>query len=224
MSTRSSVRCLLLIFTIFLKTGCSGGAPAERLPFAEDETAGAFQLSAPAAHSDQGLLEGTLNNGPARDSNISIDDRYIALNKALADVWGARDGFSNVTLTLTDGSFVSTPSVVDDQVYTLFHPADASAVLQLDMYYPGDNFLFSSFHHPGNSVPASGNAGIFSGQLAFDSNASGSLEPVEHLEIIGGQVKFDGVLPDIALRFTLYLDNGQTATGHYTGLFDFIDR
>jgi len=42
--------------------------------------------------------------------------------------------------------------------------------------------------------------------------------------VIGGTFEFVGELPDIELRFSVTLESGEMAEGHYTGLFDFADR
>ena len=46
----------------------------------------------------------------------------------------------------------------------------------------------------------------------------------ETLSVVGGTVEFTGILPDIEVNFSVTLENGLLAEGHYTGLFDFTDR
>lgn len=167
------------------------------------------------------------NNGPARDSGITIDDRRYELDAALADVWGYRGSHYNVNFTVTNGKFSVEPTEVDGEIYNLLVPAEASAVVYAQMYYPGEGFNFSEFIFQAQSAVSTQaiSTPFFTGAyVGFDSDGSGTVELAEHHEIIDGTMTFSGLLPNLELSFSLLLDNGQSATGHYTGLFDFTQR
>jgi hypothetical protein len=169
----------------------------------------------------------TINNGPAGDSGITIDDRRIALDSAVADIWGFSGSHYNVNFTLTNGDFVIEPTEIDGEIHSLFVPDQASAVFYAEMYYPGEGFNVAKFQHAAddNTIALSSQLPVFANShVGFDVNGSGVIEIGEHYDIVAGSITFSGTLPDLELRFSVALDNGQIAMGHYDGLFDFTQR
>lgn len=168
---------------------------------------------------------GTL--GPQGDSSLNIDERRYPLDSALGDIWGFRDQHYNVNFTLTNGKFVATATDVDGTTHNLLVPAKATAILYAEMHSPGDYFSFVTYSFSpfgaGGGV-LDGNAYFDNAYVGYDADNSGNVEEHEKRPVLGGTIAFVGVLPDIELDFSVQLDNGRSATGHYTGLFDFTDR
>ena len=166
--------------------------------------------------------------GPEGDSNVEVDQRRYPLKSALGDIWGVEGDHYNVDFTITNGEFfLVAPTEVDGVTHSLLLPIASSATIYAELYSPGDAFSFDTYSFSpfgaGGGVLA-GNAYFDSAYVGIDSNESGDIESNENLRVIGGTFEFLGVLPDVELRFSVTLENGQLAEGHYTGLFDFADR
>jgi hypothetical protein len=156
-----------------------------------------------------------------------VDERRFPLDSALGDIWGVSNDHYKVNFTLTNGKFVLVPTEIDGVTYKLLVPAAATAVVFAEMYSPGETFSFVTYSHSpfgdGGGVLA-GNAFFDHAFVGYDEDNSGEVENDERQAVIGGTIDFTGILPDIELHFSVSLENGQTAEGHYTGLFDFTDR
>ena len=165
--------------------------------------------------------------GPEGDSSLLVNERSFLLDAALGDVWGVQGEHFNVNFTLTDGQFTITPTSVGGDIYNLLVPVEATAIVYAEMYSPGDQFSYVIYSY--SSLGASGgalagNAFFDNGYVGFDVDRSGNVDEDETLSVVGGTIEFTGILPDIELQFSVTLENGMLAEGHYTGLFDFTDR
>lgn len=191
-------------------------------------------VSDPMFPTDQGSgdvslpVTGEINPGPAGDSNISLQGVIsFPLTSALGDIWGVEGDHYRIDFTLTDGQFVIEPTLIGDVMHSLLMPVKASAVVRASLFSPGDVFGFNAYSHTSLQAMGHNLAGVayFSdASLGLDFNGSGDVEADEYLNVIGGSMEFNGVLPDIELRMAWILSNGQLAEGDYTGLFDFTDR
>ncbi len=165
--------------------------------------------------------------GPEGDSSLVVNERRFPLDAALGDVWGVQGEHFNVNFTLTDGQFTIMPTSVGEEIYNLLVPAEATAIVYAEMFSPGDQFSFVTYSY--SSLGASGgvlagNAFFSNAYVGFDVDRSGDVDEDETLSVVGGTIEFTGILPDIELQFSVTLENGLLAEGHYTGLFDFTDR
>lgn len=165
--------------------------------------------------------------GPEGDSSLKLGERQYPLKSALGDIWGVGEDHYNVDFTITNGKFLVAPTEIDGVTHSLLVPVEASATVYVELYSPGEAFSFGTYSFSpfgaGGGVLA-GNAYFDSAYVGIDSNNSGDIESNENYRVIGGTFEFDGVLPDIELRFSVTLENGELAEGYYTGLFDFADR
>jgi len=165
--------------------------------------------------------------GPEGDSRVKVGDRQYPLNSALGDIWGPEGDHYNIDFTITNGKFLVAPTLIDGVEHSLLLPVEASASIYAELYSPGDSFSFGTYSFSpfgaGGGVLA-GNAYFDSAYVGIDRNDSGDIDAEENLRVIGGTFDFAGALPNIELRFSVTLENGQLAEGHYTGLFDFADR
>lgn len=165
--------------------------------------------------------------GPEGDSNVKVGGRQFPLKSALGDIWGIEDDHYNVDFTITNGKFLVAPTDIDGVTHSLLLPVDSSATIFVELYSPGDAFSFGTYSFSpfgaGGGVLA-GNAYFDNAYVGVDSNESGDIESNENFKVIGGTFEFIGALPNIELRFSVTLENGELAEGHYTGLFDFADR
>ena len=167
------------------------------------------------------------NDGPEGDSAIVLDARRYPLNAAIGDIWGVENQHYNVNFTLTDGKFTITPTTIDGVTYNLLTPAKASGIFHAEMYSPGDAFSFDTYSFSRAGVDRDALAGVAffdNAYIGLDENNSGDVDDDEIQTVIGGLVAFTGAVPDIELTFNVLLSNGQSAQGHYTGLFDFTER
>ncbi len=168
-----------------------------------------------------------INLGPEGDSGVTVNTRRYPLDSALGDIWGVEDDHYNVDFTLTNGKFLVNSTVIDGITHSLLVPVKATAIVYAELYSPGESLAFVTYSYSpfgaGGGVLA-GNAFFDQAYVGMDTNNSGDVEDDEKILITGGTVEFTGTLPDIELRFSVTLENGETAEGHYTGLFDFADR
>lgn len=166
-------------------------------------------------------------SGPEGDSSVTVDAISYPLNSALGDIWGVENDHYNVDFTLTNGKFLVSESEIDGVTHSLLVPVEATATMFAELYSPGDSLMFITYSYSsldvGNEALA-GNAFFNRAFVGVDTNNSGDIENNEKIDVIDGTIEFTGTLPDIELRFSVTLANGQTAEGHYTGLFDFADR
>ncbi len=165
--------------------------------------------------------------GPEGDSSLVVNERNFPLDAALGDVWGVQGEHFNVNFTLTDGQFTIMPTRVGEEIYNLLVPAEATAIVYAEMFSPGDQFSFVTYSY--SSLGASGgvlagNAFFANAHVGFDVDRSGDVDEDETLSVVGGTIDFTGFVPDIEVQFSVTLENGLLAEGHYTGLFDFTDR
>ncbi len=165
--------------------------------------------------------------GPEGDSSLVVNERRFPLDAALGDVWGMQGEHFNVNLTLTDGKFAIMPTRVGEEIYDLLVPAEATAIVYAEMFSPGDQFSFVTYSYSSLGASGSvlaGNAFFANAYVGFDVDRSGDVDADETLSVVGGTIEFTGILPDIEVQFSVTLENGLLAEGHYTGLFDFTDR
>ncbi len=165
--------------------------------------------------------------GPEGDSRLEVSQRSFPLDAGLGDIWGVERDHYNVDFTITNGSFLVSPTDIDGVMHSLLVPVQASATIFAELYSPGDFFSFGTYSYSpfGDGDGALvGNAYFDNASVSFDINDSGDIEEGETFEVIGGTFEFTGELPDIELRFSVTLESGEMAEGHYTGLFDFADR
>lgn len=165
--------------------------------------------------------------GPEGDSSLVVNDRAYPLDAALGDIWGVQGEHFNVNFTVTDGKFTIMPTTVSGEVYNLLIPVEATAIIYAEMFSPGDQFSFVTYSYSPagvNSSALAGNAFFANAHVGFDVDRSGNVDDDEQLKVVGGTIEFTGALPDIELQFSMTLENGLSARGHYTGLFDFTNR
>ena len=178
---------------------------------------------------DQGDLAPVTGNavGPEGDSRLEVNELRFPLKSALGDIWGVEGDHYSVDFTITNGKFLVTPTEIDGTTHSLLVPVEASATIYVELYSPGKAFSFGTYSYSpfgsGGGVLA-GNAYFDSAYVGMDINESGDIEANENFRVIGGTFDFAGTLPDIELNFSVSLENGMKAEGHYTGLFDFADR
>lgn len=192
----------------------------------DDQGLGDGESLPPVVHPPVGdQLSG--NTGPEGNSQLRVDSRSFPLNAALGDIWGVDASHYKVAFTLTNGQFLVQPTVVEGVEHSMLVPVNATAVMYAELHSPGKAMSFITYSHAmlaqGNQV-LDGVAFFDQGYVGFDTNRSGEVEPEETFAVTGGTIEFSGVLPDIELRFHVTLENGLTADGFYTGLFDFADR
>lgn len=165
--------------------------------------------------------------GPEGDSSLIVNERRFPLDAALGDVWGVRGEHFNVNFTVTDGKFTIMPTSVDGEELNLLVPVEATAIIYAEMFSPGEQFSFVTYSFSSLDVDEgelAGNAFFNNAFVGFDVDRSGEVDEDERLDVVGGTIEFTGILPDIELQFSVTLENGMLAQGHYTGLFDFTDR
>lgn len=225
---------MALAVAVLLQSACSSGSALNEpsaldaqgdADVAIDPSADATNPAAsPSTNTDEPVAA---NNGPAGNSSISIDDRRYPLDAAVADVWGNQGSHYNVNFTLTNGSFVIQPTEIEGETHNLLVPADASAVIYAEMYYPGAGFNIAEFRYYQSSVEmhSDSTAPYFTNAyVGFDTDGSGKLESGERFNVLDGSISFSGRLSDLALEFVVTLDTGQIASGYYTGLINFAVR
>ena len=165
--------------------------------------------------------------GPEGNSSLIVNERSFPLDSALGDVWGVQGEHFNVNFTLTDGLFTIMPTRVGDEIFNLLVPAQATAIVYAEMFSPGDQFSFVTYSYSplgANGSVLAGNAFFANAYVGFDVDRSGDVDDDETLSVVGGTIEFTGILPDIEVQFSVTLENGLLAQGHYTGLFDFTNR
>ncbi|ASJ76397.1 hypothetical protein [Granulosicoccus antarcticus] len=165
--------------------------------------------------------------GPEGDSSLVVNDRSYPLDAALGDIWGVQGEHFNVNFTVTDGKFTIMPTSISEEIYNLLVPVEATAIIYAEMFSPGDEFSFVTYSYSpigAESAALAGNAFFANAYVGFDIDRSGNVDEDEQLAVLGGTIEFTGILPDIELEFSVTLQNGLTAKGHYTGLFDFTNR
>lgn len=165
--------------------------------------------------------------GPQGDSHLTANGRVYPLDSALGDIWGPAADHFNVNFTVSNGRYRLESAEIDGSLYELLVPAAASAIFHAELYSPGEQFSLMTYSHSpfgdGSGVLA-GNAFFDDAYVGVDEDLSGDVEDDEKRAVIGGTVDFTGVLPNIELRFSVTLEDGQLVEGHYTGLFDFTSR
>ncbi len=213
--------------------GCSSDSPSTANSIETNPVVADGQQSLVIDGANVDLVQSPLNDeplsgsGPEGDSQVTVDAISYPLNSALGDIWGVENDHYNVDFTLTNGQFLVSESEVDGVTHSLLVPVEATATMFAELYSPGDSLMFVTYSYSsldvGNAALA-GNAFFNRAFVGVDTNNSGDIENNEKIDIIGGTIEFTGTLPDIELRFSVTLANGQSAEGHYTGLFDFADR
>ena len=166
------------------------------------------------------------NDGPEGSSGLTWRDTRYPLNAAIGNIWGVSGDHFHIEFTLTNGNF-TVETVADDPERQLLVPAQATAVLHLDMFSSGDSFNFTDYVYVSseNITPALAGVSYFTNAyIGLDTNEDGRVSPGEQRKVIDGTVQFAGALPDIELQFQLILADGEFASGEYTGLFDFTER
>ncbi len=162
--------------------------------------------------------------GPEGDSNLLVDGERYPLKSALGDIWGETGEHYNVNFTLSNGKYRLDSREVDGTLHDVLVPVATSALLYASMYSPGEQFSLLTYSYSpfgdGGGVLA-GNAFFSDAYVGVDEDLSGDVEDDEKRAVVGGTIDFTGTLPDIELRFSITLDDGQLVEGHYTGLFDF---
>ncbi len=165
--------------------------------------------------------------GPEGDSSLSVNGQFYPLKSALGDIWGESGEHFNVNFTISNGRYRPDSIKVDGIEYDMLTPVATSALFYARMYSPGDQFSlltysFSPFGDGGGVL--AGNAFFADAYVGVDEDLSGDVEDDEKQAVVGGTIDFTGTLPNIELRFSVTLDDGQLVEGHYTGLFDFTRR
>jgi len=214
----SGLQILILSSCILLAglTGCADSAAPNGSNEQDDD-------STPTVGGGTTDLPVTL--GPEGDSNVQVDDLQYPLNAALGDIWGVEAEHFSIDFTITNGKFLISPTEVNGVVHSLLVPVEATAIVYAELYSPGESFLFDTYgFSPFGGEVLTGISYFDVASVAVDANNSGDIEPDEIHRVVGGMIKFTGELPDIELNFSLSMENGQSAEGHYTGLFDFADR
>lgn len=166
------------------------------------------------------------NAGPEGNSGITINAQRYPLDAALGDIWGVENVHYNVNFTLTDGNFEIVPTEVDGVLHDLLVPAQATAVFYAQLFSAGTSFAYTSYSYSAD-VPESmlEGTGFFNDAfVGIDLNGNGRVDDAEKSPVLDGTIEFSGALPDIALSFSVALGSGESAVGHYSGLFDFTDR
>ena len=206
---------VISLLTCVCIAGLTGCADSEMPPANDDGT--------PAVGQGMGDIPSTL--GPEGDSNVRWADFQYPLNAALGDIWGVEEDHFSIDFTITNGKFLISPTEVNGVLHSLLVPVEATAIVYAELYSPGESFLFDTYSFtPQNQPVATGLSYFDVASVALDINNSGDIEPDEVRQVIAGTIEFTGELPNIELRFSLTLEGGQLAQGHYTGLFDFADR
>jgi hypothetical protein len=216
----------LALWTCISSVGVSGCNGSDLLGVAADTQPTLDQADA-VLQNDEGVPVTGNSVGPEGYSRVKMGERQFPLKSALGDIWGTDGDHYSVDFTITNGKFLVSPTEIDGVTHNLLVPVEASATIYVELYSPGDAFSFGTYSFSpfgsGGGVLA-GNAYFDSAYVGIDLNESGDIESNENLRIIGGTFEFDGGVPDIELRFSVTLENGQSAEGYYTGLFDFADR
>ncbi len=208
--------------------GCGNSgtdSPAEEAQLPLDDDSGSDASQPPNIAQPIDDVPDTL--GPEGDSSVTVSEEQYPLNSALGDIWGVEGDHYSIDFTITNGKFLLTPTIIDGVTHSLLVPVEASAIVYGELYSPGDSFAFATYSYS----PFGSGGGVLAGNSYFDQatvgidlNSSGDVEANEIFNVIGGTFEFGGELPDIELSFSLMLENGMSAEGHYTGLFDFADR
>lgn len=232
---------LVLPLCVLALQGCGNSSetdPSNRDPITVDDQSGVSEDGESLQAGDGTLPPDVVNLpgndpetsvviGPEGDSSLIVNERIFPLDAALGDVWGAQGEHFNVNLTLTDGKFTIMPTTVDEEIYNLLVPAEATAIVYAEMFSPGDHFSFVTYSYSPLGVDGgmlAGNALFTDAYVGFDIDRSGEVDDDEELSIVGGTIEFTGIVPDIEVHFSVTLENGLLAQGHYTGLFDFTNR
>ena len=191
---------------MMLLTGCSDGGVEESLA------------------NDQRDVVTVVNDGPEGDSGLVINSIQYPLDAALGDIWGIDGEHYRIDFTLTDGNFTIGSVTVDGQVLQQVVPAEAGVVFHARMFSAGTSFDYSSYAYLDTENNPAGVGYFNDAFVGLDTNGNGRVETSEQIEVLDGIIDFVGALPDIELRLNVTLNDGQTVTGHYTGLFDFTPR
>ena len=202
---RGTVSILAAILLESLAVGCSSDSPTA----APDAAVGVIG-----------------NDGPEGSSGLTWRDTRYPLSAAIGNIWGIAGDHYRIHFTITNGNF-RVETVTDDPESQLLVPAQATAVLSLDMYSPGDSFNFTDYVYVSSETitPALAGVSFFTdAYVGLDTNEDGMVSQDEQRKIIDGNVQFAGALPDIELQFQVILADGEFASGEYTGLFDFTER
>jgi hypothetical protein len=215
------------LWTCMASVWLSGCSDSDPVGVAEENSPPATNQVESAPQDDDGAPVTGNAVGPAGDSRTTVGELQFPLKSALGDIWGPDGDHYSVDFTITNGKYLVTPTEIDGVMHNLLVPAEASATIYVELYSPGEAFSFGTYSFSpfgaGDGVLA-GNAYFDNAYVGIDSNDSGDIESNENFRVIGGTFEFDGVLSDIELRFSVTLENGQLAEGHYIGLFDFADR
>ena len=165
-----------------------------------------------------------VNDGPERNSGLTMMSNHYPLDVAVGNVWGAIDEHFRIDFTLSNGNFSITPVTINGTVVDLLTPAQSTAVFYAQMFSPGTGFSFDTYAFVQDQPisPAQSGVGFFTGAyIGIDNNDDGMVSLNEQISIIDGTVEFTGSLPDIELHFQVTLATGENVQGKYTGLFDF---
>lgn len=197
----TSVLCAML-------TGCDGSQSGNLAP------------------NDQVEAVTLVNNGPAGNSGLTAEAIRYPLNVGLADQWGPENDHYRLDFTLSNGNFRVELAVINGVEHSLLVPAQTTVVFHAKMFSPGDNFDLGSFAYAASVTGSSlsGVAYFTDSYVGLDTNFDDRVDTDEQVSVVDGLVQLTGVLPDIALEFSVTLSNGQLVTGHYSGLYDFTQR
>jgi len=66
--------------------------------------------------------------GPEGDSRLEVSERSFPLDAGLGDIWGTEQDHYNIDFTITNGSFLVTPTDIDGVMHSLLVPVQASAI------------------------------------------------------------------------------------------------
>ncbi len=194
-------------------TGCGGSSGSSE--------------SISAVQNDQSpVMPDLVNNGPAGNSGLSIDELRYPLNVALGDIWGPENEHYRIDFTLSNGNFEVELQVIDGVEHTFLVPAQTTAVFHARLFNPGENFDVGTYAYAA-SVSDSSLSGVpyFTAAYAgVDTNVDDRVDDSEQFNVVDGLVQITGTLPDIIIEFSVTLSNGQFVSGNYSGLYDFTER
>ncbi|MFK7858981.1 MAG: hypothetical protein AB8B64_09175 [Granulosicoccus sp.] len=169
----------------------------------------------------------TRNDGPEGNSALIISDMPYPLDSAVGNIWGGRGDRFRIDLTLTDGNFALEPVELDGQSHQVLVPSMATAIVHVDIYSAGSSFSYGSygFVPVDNTEDVTAGFGYFTDAfVGVDTNGDNRVSDGERYDVVDGVLEFQGGPPDISLSFSMTLSGGQSASGEYTGLFDFTER
>lgn len=185
------------------------------------------------ALSDNALVaddEVIANGGPEGDSSLSLAGVRYPLDTAVGNVLGEQGNHFLVSIVLADGNFAIDSVNVDGQELAVLVPGQGTALIQADVYSLGASFSYSTYafvdSQDSNADNTAPGVGYFTNaSVGIDSNQDGMVAEDERLGVIDGVVDFSGSRPsDITMNFALTLEDGESVSGQYTGLFDFTIR